>query len=170
MVEEDKHILAKLAPVLIAGGLVVFALAFVKEVMTVDLLTKGVIAGLAGALAMSVAMMIVQKMGKMQLMIPKLVSSNIGLENMWMAVHFFTGISFALGYIIVSGFLGLGLSIVGATVFALAGPEMFLGLVILPDNGLGMFGKNKGMMMPMMTVVMHIIFGVTMGGALVYLT
>jgi hypothetical protein len=167
--EEKKHILAKLAPLLIIGGVVVFVWAFYTGIMTVEVLIDGVIAGLVGALAMSVAMMMVQKTGKMQLMVPKLVSSNIGLENMWMGVHFFTGISFALGYIIIAGILSFSLSILGATVFALLGPEMFLGLVILPDNGLGMFGKNKGMMMPMMTVIMHIIFGVFMGGTLVYL-
>ncbi len=166
-----KHILAKLAPVLIVGGLVVFAWAFYSGTMTVSLLISGVIAGLAGALAMSIVMMIMPKMGiKMDVVIPQMVSANIGRESMWMGVHFFTGISFALGYIIISGILGFSLSILGALVFALLGPEMFLGLVILPDNDLGMFGMKKGMMLPLMTVMMHIIFGAVMGGALVYLT
>lgn len=167
--EEKKHILAKFAPLMIIGGIVVFAWTFYAEIMTVGLLVDGVIAGLVGALAMSVAMMLAQKMGKMQLMIPKMVSKNIGFESMWMGVHFFTGISFALGYIIIAGILGYSLTVLGATIFALLSPEMFLGLVILPDNGMGLFGKNKGMMMPMMTVIMHIIFGVSMGWTLVYL-
>lgn len=174
--KEKKHILATLGPVLAVGGLIVFAWTFISGIMTVGLLVNGVIAGIAGALAMSIAMMIAQKMGKMQLMIPKMVSSNIGLEKIWMAVHFGTGISFALGYIILYRLIDVynlltitSPSIIGATVFALIGPEMFLGLVILPDNGLGPFGSKKGMIMPMMTVVMHIIFGVTMGAVLVAL-
>jgi hypothetical protein len=57
----------------------------------------------------------------------------------------------------------------GPTIFALLGPEMFLGLVILPDNGMGVFEKNKGMMMPMMTVIMPIIFVGSMGWTLIYL-
>ncbi len=173
---DKKHILATLGPILAVGGLVVFAWTFIAGIMTVGLLINGIIAGIAGALAMSIAMMIAQKMGKMQLMIPKLVSSNIGLEKMWMAVHFGTGVSFALGYIILYRILDVynllsitSPSILGATVFALLGPEMFLGLVILPDNSLGLFGSKNGMMMPMMTVVMHIIFGVTMGAVLVAL-
>jgi len=167
---EKKYILAKLAPVLVVGGLAVFVYAFVSGIMNIGLLIRGSIAGLAGAMAMSIVMMLGDKMGmKMDVVIPQLVSSNIGLEKMWMMVHFFTGISFGLGYIIISGILGFQLSILGALVFALAGPEMFLGLVILPDNGLGMFGKNKGMMMPMMTVMMHVLFGAVMGAVLVAL-
>jgi len=169
MEENKKHILATLGPVLAVGGLIVFAWTFVAKIMTVGLLINGVIAGIAGALAMSIAMMIAQKMGRMQLVIPQMVSANLGLERIWMAVHFATGISFALGYIIIAGLLGFGLSVVGATVFALLGPEIFLGGVILPDNDLGLFGSKKGMTMPVMTVVMHIIFGVTMGAVLVAL-
>jgi hypothetical protein len=167
--EEKKHILARLATLLIIGGLLVFVWAFTAGYMTTGLLIDGVIAGIVGALAMSVAMMMAGMVKEMKVIVPKMVSANIGLENMWMAVHFFTGISFALGYIIMSGILGIPLSILGAVVFALLGPAMFLGVVILPDNGIGMFGMSADKMMPMMVIVMHIIFGAFVGGALIYL-
>jgi hypothetical protein len=57
--EEKKHKLAKFAPLLITGGIVLFALAFYARIMTIGLQIDGTIAGLVGALAMSVAMMIV---------------------------------------------------------------------------------------------------------------
>ena len=163
---EKKHILAKLAPILILGGIAVLAYSLYVEIITVALLVKSAIAGIVGALAMSVAMEMVKRTGKMQVMIPKLVAGNLGIENLWMLVHFGTGISFGIAYAIIAGFLGFSLSIIGAIVFSLLGPEMFLGIVILPDNGMGFFGSKGGAMMPMMTVVMHIIFGFFMGLAL----
>ena len=166
---EKKFILAKLAPILVVGGLAVFAWAFSTGIMTNELLVQGAIAGLMGAFAMTVGMMIVAEIKPMGIVVPQVVASNIGLESVWTGVHFGTGASFALGYIIISGILNVPLSILGAVVFAVLGPEMFLGLVILPDNGMGLFGKDKNPMLPMMTLIMHIIFGTVMGATLLYL-
>jgi hypothetical protein len=168
-VEEKKHVIAKLAPILIAAGLIVFVWSFTAGFMTTGLLINGVIAGMAGALVMSIAMMMVGVVMEMKVIPPKLVSANLDMGSMWMAVHFFTGISFALGYIIASRILGMPLSVLGAVVFALLGPAMFLGLIILPDNEMGLFGMSVDKMMPMMIMVMHIIYGAGVGATLVYL-
>ena len=166
---EKKFVLKKLAPILVVVGLVVFAWSFSTGIMTNELLVDGVIAGLMGAFAMTAGMMIVAEIKKMDIIVPQVVASNIGLGQVWTGVHFATGASFALGYIIISGILNIPLSILGAVVFSVLGPEMFLGLVILPDNDMGLFGKDKDPMLPMMTLVMHIIFGIVMGGTLLYL-
>jgi hypothetical protein len=169
ILEEKKYILKKLAPILVVGGLAGLGWSFSAGIMTNQLLVHGAIAGLMGAFAMTMGMMIVAEIKDMGVVVPQLVASNIGLEKVWTGVHFGTGASFGLGYIIISGILNVPLSILGAVVFAVLGPEMFLGLVILPDNGMGLFGKDKNPMLPMMTLVMHIIFGIVMGATLLYL-
>jgi hypothetical protein len=166
---EKKYILKKLGPILIVFGIVVLVWSFSAGIMTNQLLIHGVIAGLMGAFAMTVGMMIVAEIKDMGVIVPQVVASNIGLEKVWTGVHFGTGASFGLGYIIISGILSVPLSILGAVVFAVLGPELFLGLVILPDNDMGLFGKDKNPVLPMMTLVMHILFGIVMGATLLYL-
>lgn len=166
---EKKFILKKLAPILVVGGLAVLLWSFSAGIMTTELLIKGSIAGLMGAFAMTVGMMIVAEIKDMGIVVPQVVASNIGLGQVWTGVHFATGASFALGYIIISGILNVPLSILGAVVFAVLGPEMFLGIVILPDNGMGLFGKDQNKMLPLMTLVMHLLFGIVMGATLLYL-
>jgi hypothetical protein len=165
---EKKYVLKKLAPKLIVLGLVVLLLSFSVGIMTYELLVRGAMAGLMGAIVMNLGMMILAEIKDMGVLLPRLVASNIGFEDEETLVHFLAGISFGWGYIIISGILNVPISILGAVVFAVLGPGMFLGIVILPDNDMGLFGKDKDKMLPMMTLVMHILFGIVMGASLVY--
>lgn len=36
-------------------------------------------------------------------------------------------------------------------------------VILMPMAGAGMFGRNMGIMAPMMTLVLHLIFGVVLG-------
>ncbi len=153
-------IIKRLAPVLAGGGVIILIAAFATGNITVNQFGLGIAAGIVAAMIMAVMMMAMEAMNMVPLHVPKMVSENMGMPDMWMAIHFFTAIAFAEGYIIAVNVLGFGDSYFGAIVYALLVPMLLLNLVILPDNGHGMFGMKKGMMMAMMTVVMHVVFGI----------
>ncbi|MFQ5815076.1 MAG: hypothetical protein ACE5G7_01100 [Candidatus Hydrothermarchaeaceae archaeon] len=156
----ETPIIKRLAPVLSVGGVIILIAAFLTGLMTVSQFGLGIAAGIVAAIIMAVMMMAMDAMNMVPLHVPKMVSDNLGMLDMWMAVHFATAIAFAEGYIILVNLIGFGGSYIGAIVYAILVPMLLLDLVILPDNGHGMFGMEKGMMMAMMTVVMHIVYGI----------
>lgn len=166
----ETPIIKRLAPVLAVGGVIILIAAFLGYLgkpLTTTQFGLGIAAGVVAAIIMAVMMMAMEAMNMVPLHVPKMVSDNLGMPDMWMAVHFFTAIAFAEGYIILVNLIGFGGSYIGAIVYAILVPMLLLDLVILPDNGHGMFGMKKGMMMAMMTVVMHIVYGIGIAVVLV---
>lgn len=164
---EKTPIIKRLAPFLIVGGVVVLLASLATGILTIGEFLNGIEAGIVAGMVMAVAMMGMDAMKMVEVHVPKMVTANLGMESMWMPIHFLTAIAFAELYIILSNALGIGISVLSATIYGILVPMMLLDLVILPDNGLGAFGMKKSMMLAMMTVVMHILYGASVGITLV---
>jgi len=133
-------------------------------------IVNGAIGGIIATIVLTFAMMMAEKMGKMELSPPKMLAEKMGIGSLWMVVHFTVGISLGIIYILISNALALGNHpIIYAVVFAVAVPWMMLGIVLLPMNDLGLFGSKKSSSMPLMTFIMHVIFGLGLGVAVAFL-
>lgn len=107
-------------------------------------IVNGAIAGVVATIVLTVAMMMAEKMGKMELSPPKMLAEKMGIGDLWMVLHFTVGIVLGVLYVLISNALALGnRPIIGAVVFAIAVPWVFLGVVLLPMNDLGLFGSKK---------------------------
>ena len=81
----------------------------------------------------------------------------------WIA-HFMIGsIAWGGGFAVLYGAIPGGSALVKGIVFGIAA---WLGMmiVVMPMAGAGVFGMAFGIMAPMMTLVLHIIFGAVLGG------
>jgi hypothetical protein len=128
---------------------------------------KGFQAGLAATIVLSILMVMKSIMGIMPpLDLPKMIAGMMGAPNSpiigWI-VHFMIGTlayGFAMAWIARSmtgkSFVaqGLFLSFIGWLIMMVA---------LMPMAGAGLFGMNMGIMAPMMTLVLHLIFGAVLG-------
>ena len=129
-------------------------------------IVKGVIAGFAATVVLSLLMMMKSAMGLMpELDIIAMLSAMMGsgLAMGWVA-HFMIG------------------SIVWGVLFAFLAPKLpgvsfwlkgvYFGIVawvlmmvvVMPMAGAGFFGMKFGMVAPVMTLVLHLIYGAVLGG------
>ncbi len=129
---------------------------------------NGVLAGLAATMVLSVMMVMKSIMG----MLPEFnvigdwvaVLSTVGLPASmllgWIA-HFVLGAVFGAAFAQFRGMLP-GSDVVAGIAFGIAA---WLGMMIafMPLAGNGIFGMSIGMMVPVMTFVLHVIFGTVMG-------
>ncbi len=125
---------------------------------------KGVFAGLAATVVMSVLMVMKGAMGIMpQLDVIQMLSMMLGVSAAvaWV-VHFgigaMWGALFALGYRVIPG----GNALTKGLVFATAVWLMMM-IVVMPMAGAGLFGMNMGIMAPIMTLALHLVFGAVLG-------
>ena len=126
---------------------------------------KGIIAGLAATIVLSVLMMMKSMMGIMpELDVISMLSAmmgNAGPAVGW-AAHFMIGaLVWGILYAIVSPRLP-GPAWFRGAVFGTAAWLMMM-LAIMPMAGAGLFGLNFGMMAPIMTLMLHWIFGAVLG-------
>jgi len=124
----------------------------------------GLISGLVATIALSIIMLVKTKMGVMpELNAIKMLAGMMGSSLImgWIA-HFMIGtfvwgILFAMlvnklpGGVIISAILFS----IGAWLMMMVGP--------MPMAGAGLFGMNLGMMAPVATLMLHIIWGVVLG-------
>jgi hypothetical protein len=124
----------------------------------------GLISGFVATIALSIIMLVKAKMGVMpELNAIKMLASMMGSSLImgWIA-HFMIGtfvwgILFAMlvnklpGGVIISAILFS----IGAWLIMMVGP--------MPMAGEGLFGMNLGMMAPVATLMLHIIWGVVLG-------
>lgn len=129
---------------------------------------NGVIAGLAATVVLSVIMIMKSVMG----VLPEFnvigdwvaVLSKFGLPASmamgWIA-HFVLGVVFGAAFAQFRGMLP-GSDVVAGIAFGVAA---WLGMMIafMPLAGNGVFGMNIGMMVPVMTFILHVIFGAVLG-------
>ncbi|WP_417260392.1 DUF6789 family protein [Celeribacter sp.] len=128
-------------------------------------LKNGVVAGFIGTVVLSAMMVVKAMMGVMpELDVAAMIAMMMGTPVIvgWI-IHFMIGSlawggGFALFYDMIPG----NSAIAKGTVFGVAA---WLGMMIMvmPMAGAGLFGMKMGMMAPMMTLVLHIIFGAVMG-------
>jgi uncharacterized membrane protein YagU involved in acid resistance len=126
---------------------------------------RGGIAGLIATIVLSLLMMMKAKIGLMpELDIISMLASKMGGEAMmgWVA-HFMIGIvAYGIGFSIIHNMLPGKSLLVKGIILGVIGWLMMM-LVIMPMMGAGLFAMEMGMMAPVMTLMLHLIFGAVLG-------
>jgi len=127
---------------------------------------RGIAAGFVATVVLSAMMMMKQSMGLMPGLDPiGMITSMAGASSPavgWVG-HFVIGTIFwGIGFAIVSPYLPGPYWLRGA-IFA-AGAWLLMMIVMMPMAGAGLFGLGLGMMAPVVTLVLHLVFGVVLGG------
>ncbi len=126
---------------------------------------KGMAAGLAATLVLSAIMLMKSSMGIMpELNTIKMLSTMLdgGNPAVGWAAHFMIGT-------VVWGLLFAAISRPGLTGYWWRGALFGVGawllmmVVVMPMAGAGVFGLNLGIMAPVMTLVLHLIYGAVLG-------
>ena len=129
-------------------------------------LTQGLIAGLIATVVMSAMLLAKNMMGIM----PELdiITMLTGMMKMGDAVSWVAHVVY--GTVILGGLYAYlepsipgGSHWVKGSVFGV-GVWLVMMIVILPMAGAGLFGLSIGFMAPVMTLVVHVIFGAVLGG------
>lgn len=139
--------------------------------ITTSNIAKGMIAGLVATLVLSLLMMMKKMMGVMPELDPVHMMSDMAAQQMGMAPNIMVGwvMHFMIGTVAWGGAFavlnnrlpGTGQVIKGISLGIAAWIIMMLGP--MPMSGAGLFGLKIGMMAPVMTLMLHIVFGAVMG-------
>jgi len=128
-------------------------------------LKAGLVAGCLATIVLSVLMIAKNMMGVMPgLDVIHMLSGMMGMPTTagW-AVHFMIGtIAWGGGFAILYDHIPGGSSLIKGIVFGI-GAWLGMMIAIMPMAGAGFFGMNLGIMAPMMTLILHIIFGAVLG-------
>ena len=128
-------------------------------------LKSGFLAGFIATVVLSVLMVIKGMMGVMpELDVAAMLAGMIGAPVIvgWI-VHFLIGtVAWGGGFAVLYDYIPGSSAVQKGIVFGIAA---WLGMMILimPMAGAGLFGLALGMMAPIMTLVLHIIFGAVLG-------
>ena len=130
------------------------------------LIGRGIVAGFAATAVLSAMMVMKQSMGLMPELNPiATIAEMAGAGSLlvgWIG-HLVIGTVFwGAGFAIVSPYLP-GSYWLRGSIFA-AGAWLMMMLVVMPMSGSGLFGLRLGMMTPVATFVLHIVFGLVLGG------
>ncbi|WP_336270082.1 DUF6789 family protein [Vreelandella arctica] len=134
-------------------------------------LKNGFIAGFAATLALSAIMVMKTSMGLMPdlnpiQMLEQMMHSRLGLPAtpiMGWIMHF------AIGTVLWGGIFSMiisfipGKSVVAKGIIFATGAWLLMMLIPMPMSGAGLFGINIGPMAPVMTLVLHWIWGIVLG-------
>ena len=128
---------------------------------------NGLLAGLAATVVLSALMVMKATMGVMpELDLPKMIAGMMGKPDtpaLGWAVHFMIGV---VGYGIAMAVLNErlpGRSPTAHGVLIGLGGWLLMMVMVMPMAGVGMFGMALGVMAPMMTLALHLIFGAVLG-------
>ena len=128
-------------------------------------IVKGIVAGLAATMVLSMIMVAKGMMGLMpELNVIAMLSSmmKVAMPLGWV-IHFMIGmLVWGIGFSVVSGFLPGGSDITRGMSFGIAAWLLMM-LMVMPMAGAGLFGLNMGMMAPVMTLMLHAIYGAVLG-------
>jgi hypothetical protein len=130
-------------------------------------ITKGLVAGAAATAVLSALMVMKAAMGLMpQLDLPKMIAGMMGAADTPMigwGAHVMIGV---VGYGLAIALLDSrlpGKSQVSHGVLIGFGGWLVMMIMLMPMAGAGLFAMNFGVMAPMMTLVLHLIFGGVLG-------
>ena len=126
--------------------------------------SRGVVAGIAGTAALSVLMVMKNLMGVMpQLDVIGMLGGMMQVPPAvaWL-IHFMIGAVWGLLFAVLYRHIPGGSAIVKGMVL-LTGAWLLMMVMVMPMAGAGLFGMKLGMMAPLMTWVLHLVFGVVMG-------
>ncbi len=128
---------------------------------------KGILAGLAATIVLSLLMVMKSKMGLMpDVNVISMLASKMGGETSmgWMA-HFMIGtLGYGLVYAFVFSALPFGGHVSRGILIGIAGWFMMM-IAVMPMMGAGLFGLGmpSGMMVPVATLMLHVVFGAVLG-------
>jgi len=126
-------------------------------------LMSGVIAGLVATVILSMMMVMKSKMGLMpELDIISMLASMMGAGVLigWI-MHFMIGIGYGVAFSVINNILPGNFIIKGIAIGILG--WIFMMLALMPIMGAGLFAMKMGMMAPVMTLMLHVIFGTVLG-------
>ncbi|MBZ0262588.1 MAG: hypothetical protein K8F90_18550 [Hyphomicrobiales bacterium] len=128
-------------------------------------LIPGFISGFVATVVLSVMMLAKGMMGIMpELDVIAMLSAMMGMPvaMAWLG-HFMIGtLAWGGGFAILHPLLSGGSSTGKGIVFGI-GAWIAMMIMVMPMAGAGFFGMNLGIMAPMMTLVLHIVFGAVLG-------
>lgn len=128
-------------------------------------IVAGAVAGFAATVVLSVMMIAKGMMGIMpELDVISMLSAMMGAPAVmgWMG-HFMIGtLAWGIGFALLFDKIPGGSAVAKGVIFGIAA---WLGMMIMlmPMAGAGLFGMAMGIMAPMMTLVLHVIFGAVLG-------
>ncbi len=128
-------------------------------------ITAGLGAGFVATVVLSAMMIAKGMMGVMpELDVIAMLSAMMGAPAVmgWLG-HFMIGtLAWGGGFAVLYGMIPGGTALIKGAVFGVAA---WLGMMVMvmPMAGAGLFGMAFGIMAPMMTLVLHIIFGAVLG-------
>jgi len=128
-------------------------------------ISAGLVAGFAATVVLSVLMVVKGMMGVMpELDVAAMIGMMMGASvAVGWVIHFMIGtIAWGGGFAVLYDVIPGSGAVVKGIVFGIAA---WLGMmiIIMPMAGAGLFGLNMGVMAPVMTLVLHIIFGAVLG-------
>lgn len=135
--------------------------------MTAKNWLKGMIAGFIGTIVLSALMLMKQRMGLMpDLDVIKMMSGMLGASTLavgW-AMHLLIGtVLWGTLFAGLDPYLPGGSHWLKGAWFGV-GAWLLMMILVMPMAGAGFFGVNLGMMAPPMTLMLHVVFGMILGG------
>lgn len=127
-------------------------------------ISRGVVAGLVGTAALSLLMVMKSMMGLMpELDVIRMLGEmmQVPAPAAWM-IHFMIGAVWGLSFVLLYRWIP-GRSAVVKGMVLLTGTWLLMMLMVMPMAGAGLFGMQLGMMAPVMTWMLHLVFGAVMG-------
>lgn len=125
---------------------------------------KSMLAGLAATLVLSALMVMKAMMGLLpQLDVIAMLSTMMGSTMIvgW-AAHFMIGtVIFGIAFAVLHRFLPGTTNLTKGVAFSLGAWMMMI--AVMPMAGAGLFGLNLGIMAPVMTLILLVIYGVVLG-------
>lgn len=130
-------------------------------------LAKGLVAGFVATVVLSAAMVAKQMMGFMpDLDVATMLTSMLGLPDValgWV-MHFMIGtVAWGILFSVVGPRLP-GSPVMRGVLFGIAAWLMMM-IAVMPMAGAGLFGLQLGVMAPLATLMLHVLFGATLGAA-----
>lgn len=134
--------------------------------MSAGMIGRGMVAGFCATSVLSVVMLMKASIGLMPELDPIAMMTTMAGANSsaigWIG-HFVIGTVFwGIGFAVVAPYLP-GPYPVRGVLFAIAAWLMMM-LGLMPMAGAGAFGLSRGMMVPIAALVMHVMFGMILGG------
>jgi hypothetical protein len=140
-------------------------------------IVKGLIAGFVATVVLTILMMMKKTLGVMPELDPVHMLSEMAAQNMGMEPNIMIGwiMHFMIGSVAWGGtFIVLNNVLPGTSQIA---KGISLGIVVwfmmmigpMPMSGAGLFGLNMGILAPVMTFMLHIVFGVVLGAVFIRL-
>jgi uncharacterized membrane protein YagU involved in acid resistance len=129
-------------------------------------IARGIVAGFVATFVLSAMMLMKHSVGLMPELDPiAMITAMAGASSPavgWIA-HFVIGsIFWGIGFALISPYLP-GPYWLRGTIFAV-GAWLMMMIAVMPMAGAGLFGLGLSMMAPVATLVLHVVFGLVLGG------